>query len=247
MQMKLRMLSIIVFVIALALLSSRVLAAPAGPDGIERGADERRPTADPIVVQAQAGNVTALTINATRITERWQGYYGNITGTITLDDAQNSTLYSWAIASPQGEIYAVNSSETPIWADIVCFNFSKTSAEQNVTLSNLEGSLGMSPSDADTVNKTFNLTFTGTLQVGSITLNEGDCCQVVSLNVNDGYDELRFNETILTDNTTKIIYTSMLEQDQEGFQGSTLDFQMIVGENGDTTEATNYYFYVELT
>jgi hypothetical protein len=39
----------------------------------------------------------------------------------------------------------------------------------------------------------------------------------------------------------------LLEQDATGFSGSTLDFQMIVGENGDTEEATNYYFYVELS
>jgi hypothetical protein len=242
------MILVIILVIALALLSLKVLAAdPTGPESIERGADERRPTADPIAVQAQAGNVTALTINATKITSRWQGYYGNITGTITLDDANNATMYSWEIASPQGEIYAVNDSTTPTWGDIVCFNFSKTSAEQNVTLSGLQDSLGMNSTDADTVNKTFNHTFKGSLTVGSVTLTEGDGCQVVSLNVEDKYDAAKFNETILTDNTTKIIYTALLEQDATGFQGSNLDFQMIVGENGDTTEATSYYFYVELT
>jgi hypothetical protein len=248
MRAKVKMLLVIILVIALALLSTKVLAEdPAGPGSIERGSNERAPTADPVVVQAQAGNVTALTINATKITGRWQGYYGNITGTITLDDANNATMYSWTIASPQGEIYAVNDSTTPIWEDIVCFNFSKTSAEQNVTLSDLEAALGMAPSDADTVNKTFNHTFKGSLTVGSVTLTEGDGCQVVSLNVNDDYDAVKFNETILTDNSTKIIYTSLLEQDETGFQGSTLDFQMLVGENGDTTEATNYYFYVELS
>jgi hypothetical protein len=247
--MKLKMLSVIVLVIALALLSSGVLAAPGGPDAIERGTDERRPTADPIVVQAQAGNVTALTINATRITTRWQGYYGNITGSITLDDAQNNSLYQWDLASPQGEIYAVNDSRTPTWSSVICFNFSKTSAEQNVTLSDLEASLGMSPSDADTVNKTFNLTYRGGISVGTKTLNEGDGCQVASLFVNDAYNEVSFNETILTDNSSdhKIIYVSLLEQDATGFQGSTLDFQMLVGEDGDTAGATNYYFYVELT
>jgi len=46
-----------------------------------------------------------------------------------------------------------------------------------------------------------------------------------------------------------VIYAALLEQDQTGFQGgsSTLDFEMIVGENGDSTEATIYYFFVELT
>src|SRR3989338_10660551 len=135
MEVKVKMLSLVVIVIAVALFRIIALAQPEGPESMQRGASERKPDYDPVVVQAQAGNVTALTINATRITERWQGYYGNITGTITLDDAQNNSLYQWQIASPQGEIYAVNHSTTPTWADVICFNFSKTSTEQNVTLS----------------------------------------------------------------------------------------------------------------
>ena len=53
----------------------------------------------------------------------------------------------------------------------------------------------------------------------------------------------------MTDNTSNhnVIYTAILEQQKAGFSGATLDFEMIVGDNGDVTAASDYYFYVELS
>ena len=66
----------------------------------------RRPTAGSVSTKAEAGNVTELNISATVVTRGWQGYYGNVSGTITLDDGLNNTMYSWALADPEGEVYA---------------------------------------------------------------------------------------------------------------------------------------------
>ncbi|MBL7055895.1 hypothetical protein ISS07_03215 [Candidatus Woesearchaeota archaeon] len=253
MQVKKKVITLLLLLVAIALLTITAYAQsqPQGPTGISEGLDERRPTADPISVQAQAGNVTALKINATRITNRWQGYYGNITGTITLDDADNNTLYSWDLLSPEGEIYAVNDSKSVLWSQVICMNMTDpTTANVNVTLTALENSLGMGSNDVDGVNETFNNTRGGSFTVGSsVTIGDDSGCGWTSLNVNDGSDEVKFNETILTDNGSNhnVIYAAILEQDQQGFQGSNLDFQMIVGDNGDEIEATEYYFYVELS
>ena len=242
---------LIIFIAALALFGYVVFAVPLGAT-INQGIPDRRTTAidstSGVVIQAQAGNVTSLNINSIRLSSRWQGYYGNITGAITLDDVQNNTLYNWQIASPQGEVYAVNHSTTPTWANVKCFNF--TDNTQNVTLTNLENSLGITDSlDSEGVNETFNLTLTKSFSAGSKTISPNDKCPVVSLYQNDVYTGVKFNETILFQNQSAdmIIYTALLEQDATGFSGSTLDFEMIVGENGDLPAATNYYFYVELT
>jgi hypothetical protein len=255
MQLKAKMLVVVGLLLVTTLFAYKAFAAPypEGPSTIARGDSERKTDADPIVVQAQAGNVTALTINATRITERWQGYYGNITGTIVLDDANNNSMYSWSIASPEGEIYAVNSSSTPVWSDVFCFNFSNNKTDpdgrgilQRFNGTDLENASGMRPTDVDGIDETFNRTFARSFQVGSNTIDSSSGCSVVGLNVNSAYQESEFQEVLLTDNNS-IIYTAILEQDETGFQGSTLDFQMIVAENGDVEEATNYYFYVELS
>jgi hypothetical protein len=240
---------LLIVAIVLIVFSLRSHAEPEGPDSISRGSSERKATQAPIAQQAQAGNITALTITATQATRRWQGFYGNITGNVTLDDASGNSMYRWELAAPRGEIYAVNDSITPRWSQVICFNFS-SDAPQNVTLSELEASLGMGTNDADGVNETFNLTFTGSFSVGTRVINALSGCSAVSLFVNDAYSGVRFNETILTDNTSaeNVIYVSLLENDQQSFRSSeTADFQMIVGENGDAAAPSNYYFYVELT
>ena len=70
------------------------LAEPNIPSQVIEGTPERRIVdSSAKTVAAQAGNVTQLTITHIMITKRWQGYYGNVTGTITLDDADNNTMY----------------------------------------------------------------------------------------------------------------------------------------------------------
>ena len=233
-------------------------AAPQGPDFIRNATPERRAlgldnTTGGVKVQAQAGNVTALNINSTRVTNRWQGYYGNVSGTITLDDAFNSTLYNWDLASPQGEIYASNGSEsgTVDWGNVFCFNYTNNLSSgqpivQRFNGTDLERSIGALTSDKDSLNSTFNQTFSGNFQVGIYPISSASGCMQATLFVNDQYQTNDFVEVLLTDNQS-IIYTALLEQNQIGFQGSPVDFQMIVGENGDITSATTYYFFVELS
>jgi len=55
---------------------------------------------------AIAGNVTELAISGYSITQSWQGYFGNVTGTIMLADNSDNVMYNWSLASPEGEIYA---------------------------------------------------------------------------------------------------------------------------------------------
>jgi hypothetical protein len=202
------------------------------------------PTDSGFLLQAQGGNSTPLTLSGDTPTLRWHGFFGNVSGLIVLNDAFNQSVYSWGNANPEGEIYAVNHSQTPNWADVYCFNMTAGEAEQNITLEELEGSYGMLPQDLDGVNETFNLTFTGSFQIGtSVTINQSSGCRATSqLNMT------AFNETLLHDNSSdRIIYATILEPSRPAYDGTPLDFQMIVGDNGDDSVATVYYIYVELS
>ncbi len=173
-----------------------------------------------------------------------------MTGNISLSDNSGNSMYQWAMATIQGEVYAVNQSAAPIWTQVRCFNFT-ADTNQNITLAELEGSLGMGATDVDGVNETFNLSFTGSFQVGtSITISSTSGCKRVALNVDDAYQESDFDVVILHDNTSNeaVIYTTVLEQDADNFKTGTetADFQLIVGENGQVATPTSYYFYVEL-
>ncbi len=212
-----------------------------------------------VEIDAYAGNVTALVIQGTRSTEAWQGYYGNITGTIVLDDADNFTLYDWALPKPSGEVYASNGSSVT-WADVYCMNVSGISINNtyngilyNINATQIELNFGINITDNDGLNETFNDTYTDStgFRVGSVTINSEDGCSMTHPYTNEGYST-DWQELILTDNES-IIFTAIIRNDANSFQkGSshTADFQMLVLENGHwghQTTTTPYYFYVELS
>ena len=80
--MKKEVLRAILVLSVLVGLAAISIGAPYGPDSITKVKSERKTTFDGGVkqVDAQAGNVTQLLINTTILTDRWQGYYGNISG-----------------------------------------------------------------------------------------------------------------------------------------------------------------------
>ena len=256
--MKLRMRTlnnIFLAILVLVLLSIFVYAVPEGLGTITVGSNDRKPTnAAGTEVQAQAGNVTELKISASRISNYWQGYYGNITGTITLDDANNYTLYDWNLPSPSGEIYAANSTVTS-WTAPVCINLSSNRPGYNCTFSEAEGInseclnateieayYGMDSSITEGINETFTKLMN--ITVGSVSLTQ---CAATTLYVNNTNQSQFWKEAMISiNNTETIIFASILEDNYWGFNNKTWDFQMIVAEK-NTTGTSTYYFYVELT
>ena len=256
------------FILA-ASFASFVFAAsePQGPESVTVDS-ERRTLSTGWEIAAEAGNVTAMSVTDQRITEVWQAYYGNITGTITLDDANNVTFYDWGLPDPTGEIYAVNSSATVTWANVYCMNVShlrpnngagggdivykinSSKIELNFGINN---SLGGTGDDLDGLNETFNGTYvdaTG-FSVGSILIDTSDGCSYAGLYTDQGPDS-NWKELLLTDNSS-LIFTSIIRENADTYKTAgteTADFQMLVLENGHVgseTGATPYYFYVELT
>lgn len=235
-------------------------ANPQGPNVLNISSSGRNAAnLDPITMVAKAGNVTGIVIDGTKVTESWQGYYGNITGTITLDDADNYTLYDWSLPNPEGEIYASNGSSVD-WNLIYCINVSQEGSnpeKPDGTVTGINGTqiellFGINNTDKDGLDETFNDTYindTG-FRVGATTLSTTDGCSMAHPYVN-GLSSEDWKELLLSDNTS-IIFTSIIKNDHNGFQdgsGDLFDFQMIVLENGhygSEDETSNYYFYVEL-
>ena len=234
----------------LVVLAAVVLAAdePYGPSAIGRVSDERANFSGIAAqqIQAQAGNVTQLTINASIISTRWQGYYGNISGTITLDDGSGNTMFDWGSGAgfaPIGEIYAANNTISN-WSDIICVNFMSDGVpgQGGINDSVLETMYGMGATDVDGINETFSST--ENVGVGLLTLSG---CPATNTYVNNASQSASFNETLLTENSTgTVIFATEVSQDTVGFDGNPWDFQMIVGENGNVSATTPYSFYVEL-
>ncbi len=238
---------ITVLISVIALMAFIVTALPEGPGTFDQVRESRRAAVGSQTDEAFAGNVTELDIAAVTVTQTWAGYYGNVSGTITLDDSAGKTMFDWALASPEGEIFAVNSSTTPDWNNIECFNF--TADENEVNLTQLEGVLGLASDDVDGVDETFDEVTHPTFYVGEQTITTNTC---PGTNI---YDESEaqsadFRQVLLYDTTNNnMVYTALLEEaDTLGFDNEYHDFQMLVGEDGHNADVaiTDYYFYVEL-
>ncbi|MBN1543973.1 hypothetical protein JW898_00760 [Candidatus Woesearchaeota archaeon] len=216
-------------------------------------ATSRRTAVTSPTLDAVAGNVTQLTVAGNTVTQTWQGYYGNVTGTVTLDDANNNTMYDWSLASPEGEIYASQATVTWTSGNVKCYDLELSDAvySNHVTLAELETSLGLAAADVDGVDETFpEGAGYDNFYVGEFLINSAECPTTQTYNGSEVKDANSFQEVLLYDNTSnQIVYTAIIEETEPvGFNDLYWDFQMLVGEdghNGDTA-TTPYYFYVEL-
>jgi hypothetical protein len=206
---------------------------------------------DPQSTDAIAGNITALVITAVGQTRTWQGYHGNITGSITLDDANNFTFYNWSSAEPQGQIYATLN-DSIAWSGVGCFNYSNVTAAHWTTI---ESYYGIGTDDVDGINETFAATNHPSFQVGSRTMTG---CPTTYVFQNDEPQTANFVNVLLYDptiNDTGWIYTTVIENKTVGstndlicYNGAPCDFQILVNDDGHgtNTAVTTYYFWVEL-
>ena len=205
----------------------------------------------PQSIEAVAGNITGITIDALGQTQAWQGYYGNISGTITLDDANNNTFYNWTSTEPRGEIFVtLNNSVT--WSNVGCFNMTD-SAEDNETT--MDSYYGISINDADGIAETYNQTDHATFQIISTDITG---CPTTYIHRDDAYQQTDFTNFLLYDSgnsPTGWIYGTEIEDttgattDLSCFNGQDCDFQIFVNEDGHGNDVatTTYYFWVELS
>lgn len=242
----------VLLLVVVLLVASIALAAPHTPSELDiEGSITRTEGTTGTAINAEAGNVTELTINHSKVTDGWQGYYGNVSGTIVLDDALNNSMYTWELVNPEGEVYATRDSDGISWTsgNIICAMSAHVEAEETA----LNFNLGTGQ-DVDGINETFDKGTHPGFNVSSQGFDADACNYTVSTYVDDASDSNRaFNETLLySTSDTSLIYAAMLYPGgSDGFKSgdTNYDFQMLVAEDGHDgdTSVTDYYFYVEIS
>ena len=204
---------------------------------------------DPESIEAIAGNLTQIHITGITQTKSWQGFFGNVTGTITLEDAAGNRFYDWSAVNPQGQVYA-SINETISWSTVECAPMHT----DNTFLGRWHTVYGMNNSDYDSINNTFNLTSHPEIYVGYETING---CPTTNPFVNSASQQDDFFNLLLTsDSQSTLVFTTILETretgvrgSKEGFDGGMYDFQLLVAEDGSqgNSDTTTYYFWVEIS
>ncbi len=271
--MRSSIMKISIYTMLLCILMSFGFAIPTGPRSITGEIDYRLLPYGAPSNDAIAGNITEINMNAWSVTRTWQGYFGNITGTIVLGDQNNATLYDWTNTNPNGRVYAARVDSID-WTTIACADKATIldGTEATFTLTATPDRNGNIP--IDSVNNTFTIStdnmrtdgvtsrlvqhavydrfWVGPVQINGTT-EPNECYSTVLHNATGwvegdqsaGNNPDHWREVLLADGSglTNIVYTAILEQDYVGFDGKAHDFEMLVGENGHGTDVSTTPYF----
>lgn len=192
---------------------------------------------------ALGGFITDLDFNVNQRTDKWQGYLGNLSGTIYLKDSSGHTMISWSWSTNTtnaGEVYATTNGTIPSW-HLLDDNY--PDAGEIDTAFNLEPSGDQS----DNATKTFATTTHTAFDV------QGNSIEAAPTAKTNNDVPTAIWETValaFKDSPTAaadFVFAGIARTDQTAYNGNTVDYQMIVPEDPtDESGTTAYYFYVEL-
>jgi hypothetical protein len=184
--------------------------------------------------------ITTVVLDGAQQNPFWKAYVGPVTGGLTLDDADSNTIYDWTLTTIAGEVYSTRAA-SPDWSAVTC------AAGATITTENTFNN--MSQGQVDSINGTFNDTAHAAFVVGSSPIAI-DSCPSQALFVNDARQAASstadFQQILLEDNAGNLVYTSLINDNTNGFDNDLYDFQMIVAESNVKATPTTYYFYLEL-
>jgi len=213
------------FVIILSLILAMAAIAYAEPNGaqVTAGTPETMNMTDPGNVTAQGGNTTEVDLSTKQKTLAWQGFFGDVSGNLTLEDNSGDQMYNWVISNIAGEVYASRNSSID-WTTVA--GITTCTVDEDLT-----------GTGTDRTNNTFtnNASLSG-WDVGGVAI--AAACQTYTLPLSN------FEEIILSATGVTSIYATKINAGSTGFDGGTYDYQMIVADN-KTTATSTYYFYVE--
>jgi hypothetical protein len=183
-------------------------------------------------ITAYGGNTTLLNLDLSQNSHLWQGFFGNINGGIKLANAENENFYDWTIVSAKGEVLATRYIVDD-WSHINCTNQTEIyQEEERLSILN-ESSDGINDTYMNTTHPIFDVA--GKLISGcraTLTDNSTDI-RVVFWNI------------LLNANATTTVYTGLMDNDVIGFNGTAVDFQLLVPVDRLAGYAV-YYIYIEL-
>ncbi|PLW80932.1 hypothetical protein C0585_00010 [Candidatus Woesearchaeota archaeon] len=191
------------------------------------------------------GYIMTINLDVLQQNLGWKAYVGNVSGRFVLEDSDGYSIYEWDMSlNTEGKVFASRNG-TVDWTSINCSNRSSS-------VDGEETYLGITGSDSDSINSTFNYTAHKTFGVAGRSMNLDSCPSIATFYNNSEQTPsatAKFQEVLLSDNegNGNLVYTSIMEADEIAYRNdTTFDFQMIVADSESVGVITNYYFYVEL-
>jgi len=224
------------------LLSPKAYSLPSGAE-ITHNSTAGTPFSTPGNRTDPRGTITTLVLDATQQVQTWKGYVGNVTGALSLKDSSDYTLYDWDLTGVTitGQVYSTRNSSV---------DFSSVSCVSTPTVNSEDTFNNLSSTQTDNINNTFNYQNHTSFYVGTHQITANSCKSTATYinstaqTVNETAD---FQEVLLEDSGNNLIYTTLIEDNVNGYNLNPYDFQMIVAESPLKSTPTTYYFFTEIS
>jgi hypothetical protein len=183
----------------------------------------------------QPGNVTYMDISGASVSNHWAGFYGNVSGNLTLQDANGYVFYDWeGLNTAFGEVLASNVSSVT-WSTINCTNASQVSA--------INSFINTTGFDKDTVELTYSSNTHPSFTLAGVNIPANSCNSTNAYSGGEKNSSL-FNQVILSNDQDVPIYVALINSSSTGYRGNLVDFQLLTGVRNSGT--TTLYFFIEL-
>jgi len=197
--------------------------------------------------EAVGGDISNIDLSTNSQTFKWQGYYGNVSGNIHLENAAGQNLYTWAYQdndTTQSLVIAVASNSVPSWNSINDTTFDNLTTMNQ--LWNLSNDTGTNTSDsaqntfaADSVTMPeFNGNMSGNLVMGTGSRLQGGG--------EEAFKEAVLTDKIVVDSKDDFLFVGIGNANAISFTGAPADFELIVPVGVTNNRTETYYFYLEL-
>jgi len=185
-------------------------------------------------ITTEGGNITSANVAANTLTDRWAGFFGNVTGNIYLTGNSGNTtnyLFMWTVdSSTTGYVCVSENNNFPFG--------SATSA----TAAGIDGAWSFGAA-------TDNATNTFTTSTCSITFNNPSVSISNTANAknatNSAFETCAIDDGTADPQEANFAFCTAINQSGVNYLGDAANYELIVPTTvGDATET--YYFYAEL-
>ena len=176
--------------------------------------------------QSAGGYVTQIDIyTANTQTQKWQGYYGNVSGNIYLNSSSDQSMYAWTVDLNNTFVYATTNSTLPNTAELY-----------NITNSSLDTLWGFSAS-SDSISNTYLNTTESKTFAGKTVVNP------LGATTSVGYKDYVIADVSSSAVKADVLWAGLINVSKTGFKGQNADYELLVPVS---SSAELYYFYIEL-
>lgn len=180
-------------------------------------------------VVTEGGNVTPLNLSSNVSTEKWAGYFGNVTGQIVLAPDNTDMFYTWTWTSANGgEVCAVAASSGFDWSSIAA-----------AVAGDVDTVWGFDTADTDSSTSTMNGNCN--LNIAGIAVPNTACTTMPTSSL---------ESAVVTDGATAaksdIAFCVNITAGTGLFDGSTGDYELMTAANETAGATETHYFWLEM-